>query len=129
MFEQAVLAEFISEGHFARHVRRMREVYAERLNVLLEEGRRELRGVVELSEVEAGLQTVGWLHGVSADAAVKAARARGVDVTSLASMGDEDCRDCSWDSRRCVRQRFGAGCGNWRLRWRRRGGMRGREPW
>jgi GntR family transcriptional regulator/MocR family aminotransferase len=87
VLEQAVLAEFIAEGHFARHVRRMREVYAERLNVLLEEGGRELLGVLELSEVEAGLQTVGWLHGVSADAGVKAARARGVDVTSLASYG------------------------------------------
>jgi len=27
-FEQAVLSEFITEGHFGRHVRRMREVYA-----------------------------------------------------------------------------------------------------
>jgi GntR family transcriptional regulator / MocR family aminotransferase len=87
VLEQAVLAEFITEGHFARHVRRMRELYAERLGVLLEEGRRELRGVLELSEVEAGLQTVGWLRGVSADAAVRVAHARGVDVTSLASYG------------------------------------------
>jgi GntR family transcriptional regulator / MocR family aminotransferase len=87
VLEQVVLAEFIAEGHFARHVRRMREVYAERLNVLLEEGRRELRGGLELSEVEAGLQTVGWLHGVTSDAAVRAAHARGVDVTSLASYG------------------------------------------
>jgi len=83
VFEQSVLAEFIAEGHFARHLRRMREVYAERLNVLLAEGRRELHGVLELSDVEAGLQTVGWLQGVSADAAVKAACARGVDVTAL----------------------------------------------
>ncbi|HEX3530828.1 MAG TPA: low temperature requirement protein A, partial [Thermoanaerobaculia bacterium] len=29
--EQAVLCDFITEGHFGRHVRRMREVYAERL--------------------------------------------------------------------------------------------------
>jgi GntR family transcriptional regulator/MocR family aminotransferase len=87
VLEQVVLAEFIAEGHFARHVRRMREVYAERLNVLLEEGGRELRGVLELSEVEAGLQTVGWLRGVTSDAAVRAARERGVDVTSLASYG------------------------------------------
>jgi GntR family transcriptional regulator / MocR family aminotransferase len=87
VFEQVVLGQFMNEGHFARHVRRMREVYAERLSVLLEEGRRELRGVLELSEVEAGLQTVGWLYGVAADAAVSAARARGVDVTSLASYG------------------------------------------
>jgi hypothetical protein len=58
-------------------------VYAERLGVLLEEGRRELGGVLELSEVEAGLQTIGWLQGVSSDAAAEAARARGVDVTAL----------------------------------------------
>jgi GntR family transcriptional regulator / MocR family aminotransferase len=83
VFEQAALAEFIAAGHFSRHLRRMREVYAERLSVLLEEGRRELHGVLELSDVEAGLQTVGWLQGVSAEAAVKVARARGVDVTAL----------------------------------------------
>jgi GntR family transcriptional regulator/MocR family aminotransferase len=87
VFEQAVLAEFIGEGHFSRHLRRMREVYAERLNVLLEEGRRELRGLLDLSEVEAGLQTVGWLQGISGSAAVKAAWARGVDVSSIASSG------------------------------------------
>jgi len=83
VFEQAVLAEFLAEGHFARHLRRMRQEYAERLGVLLEEGRRELRGLLELSEVEAGLQTIGWLQGVSSDEAAVAARARGVDVTAL----------------------------------------------
>jgi GntR family transcriptional regulator/MocR family aminotransferase len=87
VFEQAVLAEFIAEGHFARHLRRMREVYAERLSVLLEEGRRELRGLLELSAVEAGLQTIGWLRGIPGSAAVKAAQARGVDVSSVASSG------------------------------------------
>ena len=35
LLEQLVLTDFIEEGHFARHVRRMREVYAERLSVLL----------------------------------------------------------------------------------------------
>jgi GntR family transcriptional regulator/MocR family aminotransferase len=33
---QAVLADFISEGHFSRHLRRMRALYAERRNVLVE---------------------------------------------------------------------------------------------
>ena len=42
---QAVLCDFISEGHFARHIRRMREVYAERLGVLLEAAREKLEGV------------------------------------------------------------------------------------
>src|SRR5207244_4911249 len=35
LLEQAVLCDFITEGHFARHIRRMREIYAERLQVLL----------------------------------------------------------------------------------------------
>ena len=53
--EQVVLSEFITEGHFGRHLRRMREVYAERLSVLLEEARLRLRGLLEISSVEAGL--------------------------------------------------------------------------
>ena len=30
IFEQAVVADFITEGHFARHIKRMRELYADR---------------------------------------------------------------------------------------------------
>jgi GntR family transcriptional regulator / MocR family aminotransferase len=33
---QEVIADFIHEGHFARHIRRMRHLYAERRNVLCE---------------------------------------------------------------------------------------------
>ncbi|HEV2643231.1 MAG TPA: PLP-dependent aminotransferase family protein, partial [Candidatus Elarobacter sp.] len=55
--EQAVVCDFIVEGHFGRHVRRMREVYAERLSVLAECARRELSGLLEIIGVEAGLQT------------------------------------------------------------------------
>jgi GntR family transcriptional regulator / MocR family aminotransferase len=33
---QAVLADFIGEGHFSRHIRRMRALYAERRNVLVD---------------------------------------------------------------------------------------------
>jgi GntR family transcriptional regulator/MocR family aminotransferase len=33
--EQAILAEFILDGHFGHHVRRMRQVYAERVSVLV----------------------------------------------------------------------------------------------
>jgi GntR family transcriptional regulator/MocR family aminotransferase len=35
-FSQVVLAEFIREGHFARHLRRMRQLYSERRRVLVE---------------------------------------------------------------------------------------------
>jgi GntR family transcriptional regulator/MocR family aminotransferase len=68
----------------------MREVYAERLGVLLEEGRSRLAGLLELSAVEAGLQTVGWLgNGLESEAAEVGARQRGVDVSSLRSYGEK----------------------------------------
>jgi GntR family transcriptional regulator/MocR family aminotransferase len=83
-FEQTVLCDFIVEGHFGRHLRRMREVYAERLSILIESAGRKLTGLLELSSVEAGLQTVGWLPpGMDSNAARRAAKARKVEVMSL----------------------------------------------
>jgi len=84
LLDQAVLCDFITEGHFARHLRRMRKVYAERLSVLLECGRERLAGLLEISGVEAGLQTSAWLpRGISGESAARAAAARGVEVTPL----------------------------------------------
>jgi GntR family transcriptional regulator/MocR family aminotransferase len=84
VLEQMVVREFMSEGHFARHVRRMREVYAERLSVLLDEAKSRLAGALEVSRVEAGLQTTGWLTGgVRAQAVATAAAERGVEVTPV----------------------------------------------
>jgi len=84
LLEQLVLSDFIAEGHFGRHLRRMREVYAERLAVLLEEARLRLAGLLEISKVEAGLQTAGWLcGGIDAESAAAAAAKRNVDVTPM----------------------------------------------
>lgn len=84
LLDQAVLCDFITEGHFARHLRRMRKIYAERLSVLLDIGRERLAGLLEISDVEAGLQTSAWLpRGISGESAAKAAAARGVEVTPL----------------------------------------------
>src|SRR5262245_6471086 len=84
VLEQAVLCDFITEGHFGRHLRRMREVYAERLAVLLEAARQRLAGLLEISGVEAGLQTAGWLcAGIGGESAARAAAARGVEVIPL----------------------------------------------
>jgi GntR family transcriptional regulator / MocR family aminotransferase len=84
LLEQLVLSEFISEGHFSRHLRRMREIYAERLSILSEESCSRLSGLLEISDIEAGLQTVGWLsRGVSGESAAAAAAERQVDVTPI----------------------------------------------
>ena len=84
LLEQAVLCDFITEGHFGRHLRRMREVYAERLSVLMECAHRTLTGLLEISGVEAGLQTAGWLHsGLDCESIAAAAAKRGVEITPL----------------------------------------------
>lgn len=61
LIDQAILAEFISEGHFARHVRRMRTLYEERQKILVEEVRRNLKGLLEMKADDAGMHLVGWL--------------------------------------------------------------------
>lgn len=86
LLEQTVLCDFITEGHFGRHLRRMREVYAERLGVLLDAARAQLSGLLDLVDVEAGLQTSGLLRaGIDGRAAVAAAAQRGVEVEALAT--------------------------------------------
>jgi len=82
--DQAVLCDFISEGHLGRHLRRLREVYSERLSVVLEGAQQRLDGLLEVSSIEAGLQTVGWLGaGIDDEAATRAAAARQVEVIPL----------------------------------------------
>ena len=84
LLEQAILCDFITEGHFGRHLRRMREVYARRLSILLECAQQNLGGLLEISGVEAGLQIAGWLHGgLNAESVATAAATRRVEVTPL----------------------------------------------
>lgn len=54
-FLQAVLADFIGEGHFARHLRRMRAVYAERRNALIGSLRDCFGSAVEMIGADAGM--------------------------------------------------------------------------
>ena len=61
LIDQAVLAEFITDGHFARHLRRMRKIYQERQEVLVEEAKKELAGLLEIDRHNAGMHLIGWL--------------------------------------------------------------------
>jgi GntR family transcriptional regulator / MocR family aminotransferase len=54
-FYQEVLADFIGEGHFARHIRRMRVLYRERRSALVDSIREELGTMVEVLGGEAGM--------------------------------------------------------------------------
>jgi GntR family transcriptional regulator/MocR family aminotransferase len=52
---QAVVTDFIREGHFARHIRRMRQLYGERRTVLVERLREEFACALEVLGSEAGM--------------------------------------------------------------------------
>jgi GntR family transcriptional regulator/MocR family aminotransferase len=68
--QQAALADFIAEGHFARHVRRMREIYRGRCTLLVECLRRELGDGIELRGEHAGLHLVATLPRGTDDRAI-----------------------------------------------------------
>ncbi|AKV02997.1 Transcriptional regulator, GntR family domain / Aspartate aminotransferase [Labilithrix luteola] len=80
---QEALAEFIHEGHFARHLRRMRELYAERRTALLEAIADELPAI-EVVGAEAGIDVVARLPpGVDDQAAALALEKAGLDAMPL----------------------------------------------
>lgn len=82
--DQVVLCDFIVEGHLARHLRRMRELYAGRLAALIDAGREHLGGLLEISTVQAGLYTVGFLqNGMSSRQAEEAALAYRIATSAL----------------------------------------------
>ena len=74
--EQVILAEFIREGHFARHLRRMRMLYQERQRIVLEAASAHLNGLLDVQSSDAGMHLVGWLPEGMNDqlASVQAAR-------------------------------------------------------
>ena len=83
--EQATLAEFIEEGHFTRHVRRMRHEYALRQEALLDGVARELPGLLRAEPADTGMHLVGWLRdGALEDRRVsELAWSAGVEVAPL----------------------------------------------
>jgi len=85
--EQAVLCDFITEGHFGRHLRKMREIYAEHLAILSESAQKEWGGRLVLQPTDTGLQTVAWLSssGQSDRDFSRTAAGRGVEVVPLSA--------------------------------------------
>jgi GntR family transcriptional regulator/MocR family aminotransferase len=85
VLDQAVLADFILEGHFARHVRRMRTAYRERLDALSRAIDRLGDGALRLRAVRTGLHAVADLDGVDAARVSVEAAKRGIEATPLAA--------------------------------------------
>lgn len=82
--DQAVLAEFISEGHFTRYVRRARMLYAERQEALVDAAIDKLGGMLEVPPSDSGMHLVGWLpEGLDDLIAYKKAAQHNVEAPPL----------------------------------------------
>jgi GntR family transcriptional regulator/MocR family aminotransferase len=93
--EQAVLASFIAEGHFARHIRRTRMLYAQRQEALVKAAAQYLKGMLEVSPAEAGMHLVGYLPAGSDDLMVSRKAAElGVEAPALSLYTQSPQRRC-----------------------------------
>ncbi|MBA4182903.1 MAG: PLP-dependent aminotransferase family protein [Acidobacteria bacterium] len=86
LIDQATLAAFITEGHLARHIRRMRRLYEERQEILISEAKKHLKGKLEVKKSVSGMHLIGWLNDDVKDYSVaKKAAEFGVKVAAVSS--------------------------------------------
>jgi GntR family transcriptional regulator / MocR family aminotransferase len=84
--EQAAMADFIGEGHFERHIRRMRVLYQSRQEMLVALLRRRLSGLVDVAPSDAGMNLTAWLRiNVSDRRVAQVAAAHGVDLLPISA--------------------------------------------
>ncbi|MFP2931790.1 PLP-dependent aminotransferase family protein, partial [Pyxidicoccus sp. 3LG] len=81
---QLALVDFITEGHFVRHLRRMKVLYRERCEALLSAASAAGLQRLRMRHVESGLHAIADLPaGVDAEAVSAAAARRAVEVVPL----------------------------------------------
>lgn len=97
LLQQAVLADFISEGHFTSHIRKMRSVYRQRRDVLLSAIRERYGDRLPVMGGDAGLHLVLRLPDGVDDVAVAAAALR-VNIVVRALSGYFAERDGDGDN-------------------------------
>ncbi|HTZ96675.1 MAG TPA: PLP-dependent aminotransferase family protein [Terriglobales bacterium] len=84
-FSQAVLADFIQEGHFSRHIRRMRLLYRERRNALVENIEKEFGGAAKVTGEQAGMHLCVVMDGILDREVVDRAARAGLWLVPLSS--------------------------------------------
>jgi GntR family transcriptional regulator / MocR family aminotransferase len=83
---QAVMTDFIREGHFSRHIRRMRMLYLQRRTALVEAIHERMGDQLEVIGADAGMHLVALLPpGVSDVAISRKAAAMGISAMPLSS--------------------------------------------
>jgi GntR family transcriptional regulator / MocR family aminotransferase len=83
---QAAMTDFIREGHFARHIRRMRMLYIQRRTALVEAIQKRMGDHLEVIGAEAGMHLVALLPpGVNDVAISRRAAEMGISAMPLSS--------------------------------------------
>jgi GntR family transcriptional regulator/MocR family aminotransferase len=83
---QAVLTDFIREGHFARHIRRMRMLYMDRRRALIKAIYLQMGDMLEVIGAEAGMHLVALLPRGTNDVVVsRKAAQRGISAIPLST--------------------------------------------
>ena len=84
---QAVVAAFMEEGHFAAHIRRMRQTYRDQRDVLVAALRRRLGDRLTVDPPDQGMHLVAYVRrGLSDVAAERGARERGVIIRAMSRL-------------------------------------------
>jgi GntR family transcriptional regulator/MocR family aminotransferase len=81
--DQAAMTDFMVDGHFERHIRRMRSIYQERQAILIEAVRRESGEYMRVERADAGMTIIGWLRNLNDIAVSQAAARAGIDLLPL----------------------------------------------
>jgi len=84
VLEQMILSEFMTRGHYQRHVRRMQAEYAERLQTLRTAIDRT-GAALRLRPVHSGIHAVADLEDVDAERVFTEAAARNIEVMPLSA--------------------------------------------
>ena len=85
--EQRVTASFMTQGHFARHLRRMRLLYAARRQALVRELARSFGSGLSLELQAGGMHLLARFPGLPSDTElVRRAEAAGLSPTALSSL-------------------------------------------
>jgi GntR family transcriptional regulator/MocR family aminotransferase len=92
---QEALADFIAEGHFLAHIRKVRRIYHGRRDHLVDALERQLGEVLSVKVPPGGVQLVARLRGQAADkTAARRLIEAGVEVRALSSLALE--RPCDY---------------------------------
>ncbi len=91
--DQAIVADFLADGHFARHLRRTRSAYRERRSATVAALAAEIAPFADVDPGVSGIHAVAWLrYGRRDGDLVRRARAAGYRPLAVSELSYRDAR-------------------------------------